>query len=701
MRRVTLPSPLTFVRNTLQPIRSVLAPAAAIVIGLLSLVPVANLIPQGHSAPQYRLVGDVWIGGTILVLGIAVCLARASRDRPRLWRTGAFAGIVDRWHGAPRATSGAIALIALLFYATIALLVFDGRAQMYDEVSQVLHANAHARGMLAWPTPTPPEFFSSLEIVDHAGRSFSHFPPGGPAMLAIGVVVGAVWLIVPLCGALAVLAFSFVARRLDARPAVSLAATLLFAFSPFMAFMSASHMNHVPALLWCLIGVAGLMRVMTASTPVPWAGLVSGLGFGAAATIRPVDALAFALPAAVWYLGLALRDTRRRADALASGVGVAIPLALLMWVNSRTTGSPLQFAYELLWGPEVGLGFHDAPWGEPHTALRGLELLSLYFFRLSQYLYETPVPSVLPALVTLALTRRFSAADRYVLTASALLASLYFVYWSDGGYLGPRFFIPMLPACSILTARLLPVVRERVGSGMVYRTVTYASIIAVLLALTVGLPQRLYERARVELASADWDADSAAKAAGVSGALVLVRESWATQRLARLWALGLNRADAGRFQAFVDQCILEHAVTDLESRNVRGAAALAALRPLMRDSARVEPGLVFNQRVEARLPGLEYSPVCNARIRDAREGVANLTPLLVPHRDGNIYARDLHARDTLLLAAYPGRPVYLLRASPQDPGAYRFTPLPRDSLWLTWSGHPEPVRGIESVTGAR
>ena len=52
----------------------------------------------------------------------------------------------------------------------------------------------------------------------------------------------------------------------------------------------------------------------------------------------------------------------------------------------------------------------------------------------------------------------------------------------------------------------------------------------------------------------------------------------------------------------------------------------------------------------------------------------------------NIYARDLHARDTLLLAAYPNRPIYLLRPASAAPSAMpAFFPVSKDSLTAAWS----------------
>ena len=679
-----------------QSVRTAITTTVVIVLAAFSLLPIANWIPGGHEAPWYAAVADGWLGGTMLVVGIGALLALASQRMPRLWWPGAADGLVEAWRDHPRHGTITISLAALTAYLLMALVAFDGRPLLIDEVPQLLHARAFTEGMLAWPTREHPEFFSSLHVIDAGGRSYSHFPPGGPAMLALGVLVDAAWLVVPLCGAIAVAVFASIARRTAPGPGVSLAATLLFAFAPFMVFMSGTHMNHVPALMWILVGAAGLLRVTASTTAVPWVAFASGLGFGAAATIRPGDALAFALPAAAWHLALAFRDRRRWADAVASGLGVAIPIAALMWVNLRTTGSPTLLAYEVLWGGSVNLGFHAGPWGGTHTPTRGLELLNGYLLRLGTVLYEFPLPSVLPAIVALALARRLDGPNRYMLASSGLLLAVYFAYWHNGTYPVPRFMIPMLPVFAIWTARFLPEVRDRLGESRAYRAAVYAAVTTIVIAVGLIIPARVREQA-ASSPSMRQDLAAAADSAGVRDALILVHESWGMQLLARLWARDIPHADARRLHEFVDRCLLDDRLVTLERDEVRGPAALAALRPLMRDSSRVTATVAFGYRNEVRLPGLRYSDRCMRRIAGDRAGTFNINAVLL-ERGSNIYARDLEARDSLLLHAFPDRPVYLLRPSSGVVGSPpRFIPLSRDSLWVAWTGHADPA--LASATG--
>ena len=441
------------------------------------------------------------------------------------------------------------------------------------------------------------------------------------------------------------------------------------------------------ALCWLLVGMWGLSRAVLEPAGAP-AGLLCGLGFGISATIRPIDAAAFALPAGLWLLTRALRQ-RRFAALLGAGLGIALPVLLLAWANLRTTGAPLLFGYTVLWGRAHDLGFHATPWGPVHTPLRGLELLNLYFLRLQSYLFETAGPSLLPATAALALTRRLTAFDRYLLAAGALLIAGYFAYWHDGFYLGPRFMYPLLPLLALWTARFPGALRAALQSAgaadplvaRVQRGIGGALLVAVALGLATAVPIRVRQY-RNGLLSLKWDPDRAAAVAGVRNALVLVRESWGAELVARMWALGISRPDADALYRAADPCRLELALGALERGALRGTAAVAALAPLRGDSTGLVSATASTGDPSLRLtPRVAYPPLCEEKLAANRSGFTLFPPLLLARGLGNLYARDLGARDTLLLADFPGRPLYLLKPASLAVGdPPRYYPVSLDSL---------------------
>ncbi|MHB1313511.1 MAG: hypothetical protein ACYC3L_15950 [Gemmatimonadaceae bacterium] len=677
------------------------ARTAGVVLLVLGFIPFAAFLNVGLEMPGLPNQLRDWGTGTALTFGIGLLAWMASRRGH--WAEPA-APRTHPWKLSTRIYL--VAACALMLYALVATVVFSRRPLLIDELAQLWQAQRYAEGHLWIPAPLHREFFSYLHLVDLGDRVYSQFPPGGPFMLLLGVLFGKPWMVGPVCGALSVWLFARIARA--AEPAASdtwvFGATVLFAAAPFGVFMFGSHMNHVTALLWILVSVVALIalvrddRPAATSTPEEAAraarvsarslalALLLGFGLGASATIRPLDAFAFALPAAAWLVVRAGRSGPRWVENIVAGIGVAIPFAAMMYVNQQTTGHPLLFGYEVLWGATHGLGFHAAPWGTPHTPLRGLALASLYQWRLQTYLFETPFPSLLLPVGALLFTRtRVSAIDKYLLASSALVIFFYLLYWHDGFYLGPRFVVPLLPALVLWAARVPRVMADRVSSPHLRNGVTAALAFGVVGALIFNLPVRVASY-RAGLTSMRVDYAREADHANVHNALVFVRESWGAQLVARLWGMGVSRAKTESIYRGTDSCDLDSEISALERDGVRGAAAEARLAGLLaRDSSVVQKSTLTPDPTEKVRPGAVYTPTCLQRIEDDRAGFLNYAPLRLVTTGGNIYARDLHGRDSLLLAQFADQPVYLLkRTGTRVDAPLEFLPLRRDSLMAAW-----------------
>lgn len=650
----------------------------ALVLFLLGFVPFVSLIRGGERARWLTDAWSEWTSGTLVVVGITIIVLLIVRRVPPVASLRPLERAVSTWTTHPRAWDIGVPIVALVTYALIAWFVFDGRPLFIDEIIQLLQARIFSEGQLARAVDPDPALRSVLLVADVNGRYFAQFPAGGPAMHAPGWIIGLPWLTGPVCGGTAVALF---ARwlRITRQPAdVAPIALTLFAAAPFWMFMSGSHMNHVPATLMLLLAIVGLARVVEIrrtdpSAPGsrtggqerdarPGAALVAGLGLGAAATIRPVDALAFALPAAVWFLWRARGfDRRRIVEALAALSGVALPILALLWVNAQTTGSPFLFGYDLLWGKNHGLGFHSAPWGTAHTPARGLELLNLYAMRLQLHLFETPFPALIPAIVALALWRRTDAFDRYLLGASALLLALYAAYWHDGNYLGPRFLTPLVPILCLWAARAGRALREHAAPPVAHRAWVVAMSTGAAVALFVGMPVRARSYAHSS-PSLRWDVESASRAAGVRDAIVFVRESWGSALIARMWALGVSRPAAEHLYSRVDACRLERAIAALERSSVRDSAATMQLLEVAERGGAVIPSPYSPDASERFEPGFSYDAGCLAHIAEDRRGFTLYVPLTLA-RDGNVYLRDLGPlrNRAALERAGAGKRAYLLR----------------------------------------
>lgn len=637
--------------------------AAGLALLCLGALPFSAWIPFGMSDPGYGARWSGWLYGSAICIGVAVVGVIMGRGFPLHWAGTIVRRMRQMASRSPGAADGIVAVGCGLVYAVIARTVFDGRPLLIDEIVQVLQARMYAAGHLWLPAPQPAEFYSLLHVVDIGGRYYSQFPPGWPAMLALGTLVHAEWLVGPVCGAVAVFAFARLMRRIFAPTQdVSICVgTLLFGLGPFAAFQFGSHMSHGPFVMWLVLSTLAVTRGTSAgSHAAGWAwGLATGMCGGLAFAVRPLDGVAYGVVAAAWLVWRARSPGVPRTVLLASMLGLAAPVLTVLWINTQTTGSAAEFGYQVLWGSAHGLGFHAAPWGDAHTPQRGVELLSLYATRLNVYLFETPFPSLLPVIVGLFTVRTWTVIERYLALGTLAHGALYFAYWHDGFYLGPRFVTPWIPILILLCIR---------GGQAVYRAklpktvrvgIWWAVLAAIVLTVTVDIPSRVAQY-RTGLMSMREDYAAAAAQAGARNALVFVRESWGAQLVARLWALGVSRSAAAGLYAHVDACVLEHAIGDAERGAVRGTVLEQTLRPLTRDSLRVLASNVSPDTTERMLPGTVYDSTCTSHVELDREGYALYPPFLLDNRTGNVYVREFQARDSVLLRIYGDRQAFVV-----------------------------------------
>lgn len=660
-----------------------MAQVAALVLAIFGLLPIANWIPGGHDARWYGERLGEWISGGSIVLGVGLIVAITLNRFPQLWVPGLWARIATRWRAGGRKADAAIACVVLVVCAIVARTVLSAKPLLIDEIIQLFQARIFASGRLWLPAAPFPEFTSAMHLLDWNGKVYGQFPAGGPAMLALGAVAHAEWLVGPVFTAVGAYLFARVLRRIQVRDGTALAALLLYGFAPFTVFLGGSMMNHVTETMWLLAAALALVIATADQTARAAATFSLGLTLGIAATIRPTDAAAFALPSAVWLAWRCRLGRKHFVALIASGVGVAIPMAVLLFINSQQTGHALRFGYIEMWGKSHELGFHAAPWGPAHTPLRGLELVNLYLLRLQDYFLEAAGPSLLFATLALALAPRRRGIEVWILAGSALLLLAYFAYWHDGFYLGPRFMLPLAPWLALWTARLPAMMENRRFAVPIVRATVVAGVVALAIGLVASVPLRARQY-RLGMLSMRFDVDQLARDRGVHDALVLVRESWGAQMVTRMWGVGVSRTDAEHIYRSTDACRLELALDSAE-RVPDGAAVLQRLlAPFHGDSVRLAADRTLPDTTVRFAPGAPRAEVCVRRVAEDRAGFTTYPSLLLARGNGNIYLRDLHARDSLVAGLARSRPVWLLTQSPEIGGDLRFEPMHLDSMYAEW-----------------
>lgn len=572
-----------------------------------------------------------------------------------------------------------LALTLLLVLLAIASFgAFSRHPLLIDSIIQLFQAKIFATGQAVAPVPPFEAFFTTQHMIASAGGWYGQYPPGHSAALTLGVWLGAPWLI-PIAltlgtawflGRIATHAFGSATGRLT---------MVLLVFSPFFWFMGASHMNHVSALFFVVLFVWLFQRWEGAPTESAqgtspdrralWLA-VAGLALGAAFLSRPLTAVAvgaaFAFPA--------LRAAGRRwpAAAVAGVVGFAVAASLYFLFNAATTGDPFRPGYLELWGPSHELGFHQTPWGEDHTPLTGLRNELVDIGLMNGFLFEWPIPALLPLGVVLIAGWAGSVWDRRLLLAFFAIPIAYFFYWHRDAFLGPRFLYEGLAFLMPLTAHAIILLYRRLLDRRI-RLLANVSATGFLTGLLVlafaysafySTPRRFQVYA-TGMASLKVDLIDEARDAGIGEGLVFVAVSWGNRLIARSREAGATASVAERVYRRSDHCELEETVRRAETEGWEAVRLNREMEALVRAPDEIEV-VNLNQDPTLRLaPERTLTPACRAELLYDRDGYTNYSPHLAANDPGLrgrfVFARDLGPRNAELRALYPGVQAYLYR----------------------------------------
>ena len=341
--------------------------------------------------------------------------------------------------GLPLILAGTVGITGIV-YATTAASGADAHGYL-AQADTLIHG--HVRIEQPWaaavPWPAASWTFSPLgyrpsSLGEEPWTIVPIYPPGLPMLFALARVVGgqeAVFWVVPLAGAMFVLATASIARRLIS-PAGGIVAAWLVATSPAFLFMLVAPMSDVPvAAAWAVAFACLLERQRRRAT-------LAGGAIGMAILIRPNLAPLAAVPA-LWYLvpaltgRMAVRREARVQGALFSA-GVAAGGAAIATFFTVVNGSPLT----------TGYGSMTGAFAVEHVAPNA----ALYL----RWLVESHTPVVLFGMLALVLPLRWlwpAARERLAFIVIGLfVAALWIFYWcylvfDAWWYL--RFLLPSWP----------------------------------------------------------------------------------------------------------------------------------------------------------------------------------------------------------------------------------------------------------------
>ena len=326
------------------------------------------------------------------------------------------------------------ALVSAIFLLE-ALFIYFVLTQRYpisgDDYSYLYQAKLFAAGKL-WAEdplydPALP-FYDCVEtycLRDDQGRRFSKYPPGWPALLAVGVKLQVPWLVNPLFGALLVFLMLNYTERQMAKELVRITclslmlcfflcyyaasfrphiATALFLFAAFLLYDSAQRRPNPPKL-W-LVGAGALLGYSTMLRYIDWAPLAAWIGVSLLCRKKLTDLILFGIGFGLLASGNLIYD------ALLSGDPFQLPAALH---RSGATNDRLMISWN---------GF------------------VVTIVRLVNVVWIFP-----PVLLLVPFWRYYQASSKAKMYAALFLMSvvIYFFYPASVGGPGPRYFLAYFP----------------------------------------------------------------------------------------------------------------------------------------------------------------------------------------------------------------------------------------------------------------
>ena len=360
-----------------------------------------------------------------------------------------------RWY----VIAGLAGCAALLSFGYVEYYLRGG-PRIIDATAYYLQARVFAHGSWTLPLHEPTTSFRGRFLLPSPDSSTLGviFPPGYPAVLSLGFLVGAPMLVGPVLAAGLVVATYALARHLSGREDVALLAAALSATSAGLRYHTADTMSH---------GWSALLLVLALLAATKdgrlWS-FVAGSSTGWLVATRPFSGLALL----ILVLALIVRDQRKWGAFV---VGLLPGLALLMIHQRVVTGQWGESAQLLYYGvadgppgcfkwgfgKEVGCrfehgGFREAALPHGFALLDGLRITGI---RLQKHLRDAanfqPLALVLLVGAIGAVRRR-----QLLLPSCGVLAVVlvYVPFYYDGSYPGggARFYADVLPLEHILIA---------------------------------------------------------------------------------------------------------------------------------------------------------------------------------------------------------------------------------------------------------
>jgi hypothetical protein len=309
---------------------------------------------------------------------------------------------------------GVLTLLSLFWFYSTYMQRYIGACDYYGYYQEALLLKSGKVIMNTGLDPRKYPCTAPLGYYTRNGRVVPQYTPGYPLLLALGSFLGADFYVNPLIGVLSVLMMFLLLLELTEKR-IAILFSLLWAFSPIVAWGSTYLMSDLAAALFIMLGFYLFLREKPGAAAIC-------LGFSVA--VRPTN---------LFFILILLPLLIKKHQWLRFGLHLLIPASLYGAFNWIIYGVPWRF------------GYGNISYDLTHT---------VFFPHLVFYLKEIVVQftPVLAILALFALVRKTRYSWFYGLWFLFFL--IFYSFWRAGGDLWwwMRFLLPALPALFILAA---------------------------------------------------------------------------------------------------------------------------------------------------------------------------------------------------------------------------------------------------------
>jgi hypothetical protein len=390
-----------------------------------------------------------------------------------------------------------VSLWVTVVSAFLAVAVFERIPHIPDSVGYLFQAKYFSAWKLYLEAPPDLAAFDFEKLYSDGSQWWNYGFPGWPAVLALGVLVGAPWIVNPVLAGLTVLLTHALLSRLYKKSLAHLAVSLL-AISPWFLFMSASFMPHPFSLICALLAVLALEKTKE-KNPMLW-GAVAGACTGALALTRPLEAVLLALAIGSWALWI--RGSRPTVGALTTSVVVTILLcSLILPYNHILTGHAATPPHEtwanarwypgadrLGFGPDIGnLGWSHLDPLPGHGFLDVVVNAQQNLYNSNFELFGWSFGSFAFVLLFLLVGKRTRSDWLFISIVLFTILGHSFYWFSGGPDFGARYWYQILIPLVVLTVRGIQELQLRwienggtsLGSYRIWAFVAVACLVAI------------------------------------------------------------------------------------------------------------------------------------------------------------------------------------------------------------------------------